>query len=125
MTHGRLEGLETTSSGRTLFTETMRTTAIAIVAGFFSLVFGGSYFLRKRSDRPLWNPLHVAFTLTAVALLYGPAGFMGYVVPRHNPFIDHPAVWVGHVVWPQVIWASLALLASVFFWWQGLRRLSQ
>jgi hypothetical protein len=83
----------------------------------------GTYRLHKRSGRPLWNPLHVAFTLTAVALLYGVAGFMGYVVPRHNPFIDHPAVWVGHVVWPQVAWASAALLLSGFFWWRGLRRL--
>ena len=100
-------------------------TAIAIVAGVFALVFGWSHVLHRRSGRPLWNPLHIAFTLTAVALLYGVAGVMGYVVPRHNPFIDHPAVWVGHVVWPQVSWALAALLASVFFWWHGLRRLSQ
>ncbi len=100
-------------------------TAVAIVAGFFALVVGWSYVLHRRSGRPLWNPLHIAFTLTAVALLYGAAGFMGYVVPRHNPFIDHPAVWVGHVVWPQVTWALVALLASVFFWWHGLRRLLQ
>jgi hypothetical protein len=100
-------------------------TTIAIIAGCFTLVFGWSYFLHKRSGRPLWNPLWTAFTLTAVALLYGSAGLMGYVVPRHNPFIEHPPVWVGHVVWPQVTWALVALLASAFFWWHGLRRLSQ
>jgi hypothetical protein len=103
----------------------MRMTAIVIVAGFLALVLGWSYFLHQRSGRPQWNPLHVAFTLTALALLYGIAGLMGYVVPRHNPFIDHPAVWVGHVVWPQVTWALASLLASTFFWWLGLRRLAQ
>jgi hypothetical protein len=100
-------------------------TAVAMVAGLFALAFGWSYVLQRRSGRPLWNPLHVAFTLTAVALLYGVVGVMGYVVPQHNPFIDHPVVWVGHVVWPQVTWASVALLASAFFWWHGLERLSQ
>jgi hypothetical protein len=32
-------------------------TTIAIIAGCFTLVFGWSYFLHKRSGRPLWNPL--------------------------------------------------------------------
>jgi len=44
-------------------------------------------------------------------------------VPMHNPFIDRPAVWVGHVVWPQVEMAAGMALISVFFWWQGLKRL--
>jgi hypothetical protein len=58
---------------------------IAIIAGFFALVFGWSYFPHKRSGRPLWHPLWTAFSIAAVALLYGSAGLMGYVVPRHNP----------------------------------------
>lgn len=99
--------------------------AIATIAGLLALIFGGGYVLQKRSGRPMWNPLWAAFTLTAVALLYGIAGLIGYVVPRHNPYIGHHPVWVGHVVWPQVTWASGALLASVFFWWHGLRRLSR
>ena len=78
---------------------------------------------RKRSRRPWWNPLWIAFTLTAAGLLYFVAGLLGYEVPRHNPFIDKPAVWVGHVVWPQVGWASVALLISGLFWWRGLKRL--
>ena len=65
----------------------------------------------------------MAFTITAVALFYGVAGALGYVVPRHNPFIDSPAVWVGHVVWRQVAWAAIGLLISSVFWWQGLKRL--
>ena len=100
-------------------------TAIATVAGLFVLVFGGSYVLQKKSGRPMWNPLWTAFTLTALALLYGAAGLMGYIVPRHNPFIERAPEWVGHVVWPQVGWASAALLVSVPFWWLGLKRLSE
>lgn len=103
----------------------MPMTAIAIVAGLVALVFGWNYYLYKSSGRPLWNPLWTAFTLTAVALLYGVGGLMGYVVPRHNPFISRAPEWVGHIVWPQVGWASIALLASVPMWWLGLRRLSR
>ena len=98
-------------------------TPILIIAGLLALSVGWNYLLYKRSGRPWWNPLWMAFTLTAVALLYFVAGFLGYDVPRHNPFIDKPAVWVGHVVWPQVAWASTTLLISIFFWWRGLRRL--
>ena len=98
-------------------------TPILIIAGLLALSVGWSYFLHKRSGRPWWNPLWMAFTITAVALLYLVAGFIGYQVPRHNPFIEKPAVWMGHVVWPQVAWASTALLISSFFWWRGLRRL--
>ena len=100
-------------------------TSIAMIAGLLALLFGWTYFVHGLSGRPLWNPLWMAFTLTAVALLYGIGGLMGYVVPRHNPFIGRPPVWVGHVVWPQVAWASAALLVAIFLWWHGLRRLSQ
>ena len=100
-------------------------TAIAMVVAFFAVVVGWSYVQHKRSPRPLWNPLWLAFTLTALSLLYGIGGLLGYDVPRHNPFIDRAPVWVGHIVWPQVSWALAALLVSLFFWWLGLRRLAQ
>jgi hypothetical protein len=98
-------------------------TTFLIVAGIIAFLAGWNYFLVRLSGRPWWNPLWIAFTLTAVALLYGPAALMGYEVPRHNPFIGRPAVWVGHIVWPQVQFAAAFALASVFFWWQGLKRL--
>jgi hypothetical protein len=98
-------------------------TTLLIIAGMVAFAIGWNYFMVRLSGRPWWNPLWMAFTLTAVALLYGPAGVIGYSVPMHNPFIDRPAVWVGHVVWPQVEMASAIALISVFFWWQGLRRL--
>jgi hypothetical protein len=98
-------------------------TPVLIVASVVALVAGWNYFVYRRSGRPLWNPLWMAFTLTAIALLYGVAGAAGYEVPRHNPFIDHPAVRVGHVVWPQVELAAATALISVWFWRQGLKRL--
>ena len=96
---------------------------LLIVAALLLLGVGWHYFVYKLSGRPWWNPLWMAFTLTAVALLYGIAGLLGYEVPRHNPFIEKPAVWVGHVVWSQVAVASTMLLISGFFWWRGLRGL--
>ena len=100
-------------------------TAIAIVVGFVALVFGLNYYLYQRSGRLVWKPLWTAFTLTAVALLYGGGGLMGYVVPRHNPFIGRAPEWVGQVVWPQVGWACVALVVSLPFWWHGIKRLSE
>ena len=96
---------------------------VLLIAGVIAVLIGMDYYLYRAGGRRRWNPLWMAFTLTALALLYGTAGFMGYVVPRHNPLIDKPAMWVGHVVWPQVAWAATALLISGFFWWRGLRHL--
>ena len=98
---------------------------LAVIVGVVAVLFGWSYALHRRTGRPLWNPLWIAFTLTALALLHGAAGLMGYVVPRRNPFIERPPVWVGHVVWTEVAWAGAALLVSVVFWRIGLRRLSR
>ena len=98
-------------------------TAFLIPIGIIAFALGWHYFMYRLSARPWWNPLWVAFTLTAVALLYGPAGVIGYEVPMHNPFIDRPAVWVGHIVWPQVEMAATMAVISLFFWWQGLKRL--
>ena len=98
-------------------------TPVLIVAGIIAAAAAWQYFVYRLSGRPLWNPLWMAFTITAVALLYGTAGVIGYEVPLHNPFIGHPATWVGHVVWPEVALGGGMALASVFFWRQGLKRL--
>ena len=96
---------------------------VFIVLGMIGAGLGWQYFVTRLSGRPWWNPLWIAFTLTAVALLYGIAALAGSIVPHHNPFIDQPATRVDHVVWSQVADASLIGLASVVFWWQGLKRL--
>lgn len=98
-------------------------TPSATVAVVLALVAGWYYLIYRRSGRRIWSPLWLAFMLTAVALFHAGAGLLGYDVPRHNPFLEEPAVWVGHVVWPQVRLASIVLLASVPFWWLGLKGL--
>ena len=97
-------------------------TPALIVCGIVAFVAGWNYFLYRLSGRPFWNPLWMAFTLTAVALFEATAGAMGYVVP-HNFIIEHPAKSVGHVVWPEIqVGLAMAVLSS-FFWWQGLKRM--
>jgi len=96
---------------------------VLIVLGILGAALAWQYFLVRISGRPWWNPLWIAFTLTAVALLYGLTALFGYNVPLHNPVIDHPVTKVHHVVWAQLWFASLMGLASVVFWWQGLKRL--
>src|SRR5262245_41768931 len=98
-------------------------TRVLIVLGILGAVLAWQYFIVRLSGRPWWNPLWIAFTLTAVALLYGIGALLGYDVPLHNPFIGRPATRDGHVVWAQVWFASMMGLASVVFWWQGLKRL--
>jgi hypothetical protein len=91
--------------------------------GLIAFLVGLSFFVSKLSGKPWGNPLWLAFTLTAEALLYGTAGLIGYKVPVEMPFVGHPAVWVGHIVWPQVAMASAIGLLSVLPWRQGLKRL--
>jgi hypothetical protein len=99
------------------------TTAL-IFTGIIAFLAGWHFFLYKLSgSRPWWNPLWLAFMLTAAALLYGTAGLIGYKVPLEMPFVGHPAVWVGHVVWPQVEMATAMGLIPVLPWRQGLKRL--
>jgi hypothetical protein len=94
-----------------------------IFVGLTACVVGWNFFTYKVSGRPWRNPLWMAFSLTAVALLYGIAGFIGYAVPLDNPFISQPAAWVGHIVWAQVAMASVMGLISVLPWRQGLKGL--
>ena len=77
--------------------------------------------------RKIWLSSNVswsaAFTLTAVAFLYGTAGLLGYAVPLDNPIVEHRIMAVGHVVWPQVGMASMVALMSVYPWTLGLKQL--
>ena len=97
-------------------------TPVLIVLGIVVFLVGWNVVMVRLSGRPWWNPLWMAFTLTAVAMLYGSAGLMGYSVP-HNPVIENRIVWVGHVVWPQVKMAGAMALISVLLWTLGLKQL--
>jgi hypothetical protein len=96
---------------------------LILIAGVLAVLVGGDYYLYRANGRRRWNPLWMAFTLTALALLYAGGGLLGYSVPTHNPIIEQRAIWIGHVVWPQVAFGSIFGLASIFFWRVGLKRL--
>ena len=98
-------------------------TAPLIFTGIIAFLVGLNFVAYKVSGRPRGKPLWLAFTLTALALLYGTAGLIGYRVSLDIQFFGHPAVLVGHIVWPQVAMASAIGLISVLPWRQGLKRL--
>jgi hypothetical protein len=98
-------------------------TPFLLIGAVIAVLIGADYYMYRAGGRRRWNPLWMAFTFTAVALLYSGAGVLGYSVPTHNPFIGGRSVWVGHVVWPQVALGSLFGLAALFFWRVGLKRL--
>ena len=93
-----------------------------IILALLAVALAWHFFLYKLSGRPWWNPLWMAFTITAVAILYAAAGFIGYALPYHNPFITHDA-WAGHVVWSRVAFGCGMGLVSILFWRLGLQRL--
>jgi hypothetical protein len=97
--------------------------SVLLIAGVVAAVVASDYYLYRAGGRRRWNPLWMAFTLTAVAVLYGTAGLLGYAVPLHNPVIEHRIVGVGHIVWPQVRMASVVALISVYPWTLGLKQL--
>ena len=49
-------------------------TPVLIAAGVVAFIVGWNYFAYRRSGRPLWNPLWIAFTLTADKALTSPKG---------------------------------------------------
>ena len=97
-------------------------TPVLIFLGIVAFLVGWNFFMVKLSGRPWWNPLWMAFTITAVGLMNAVAGAVGYELPRHNPFIT-PGTWAGHVVWSQIGFGCAICLVAVFFWRKGLQRL--
>jgi hypothetical protein len=78
------------------------------------------FWLYKRSGG--WNPLWMAFSATAAAVLFLITGVIGYTLSRHERFVAH-APWAGHVIWSQVLIGLLAGLVAVYFWRKGLQRM--
>ena len=70
----------------------------------------------------MWNPLWIAFSLTAFAILFVGAGAMGYTLDKHDRFVAHTA-WTGHVIWSEVAVGFLAGLVALHFWRKGLQRI--
>lgn len=90
---------------------------LAIVA----LVVGWHTFIYKQSGGRMWRPLWIAFSATAVAMLFMTAGAIGYTLDRHDRFVAHTA-WTGHVIWSQVTAGLVFALVAAFFWRRAFRR---
>lgn len=85
-----------------------------------AIVLGWNAFIYKQSAGRMWNPLWIAFSLTALAALYVVAGAIGYTLDRHDRFVAHTA-WTGEVIWSEIAVGSLAGLAALLFWRKGLK----
>ena len=70
------------------------------------------------------NPLHWAFTATALGILFMTSGVFGYTLDRHERFVTGTP-WVNHVIWWQVGVGAAALLLSAWFWRAGLHWLHE
>jgi drug/metabolite transporter (DMT)-like permease len=86
-----------------------------------ALVVGWNFFLYKQSRGRMWNPLWIAFSTTALAIVYVGAGAIGYTLDRHERFVAHTA-WTGHVIWSEIGLGLLAGLVALHFWHKGLQR---
>lgn len=76
----------------------------------------------KQSSARMWNPLRIAFTATAAAVLYVAAGAIGYTLDRHDRFVAHTP-WAGHVIWSEIAVGLAAALVAVYFWRKGVYEL--
>jgi hypothetical protein len=94
--------------------------ALLVAAGFVALVMVWHYTAHRQSGGRVYKPLWLAFTSSAVALLFVGAGFLGYNLSRHSRFIAGTA-WSDTVIWWEV-WTGLAATAlAALFWRAGLR----
>jgi hypothetical protein len=96
--------------------------ALVILAAITVLSTGWHSFLYKLSGRGRWNPLRMAFSLTAGAAIYVAAGVIGYTLDRHDRFVAHTA-WAGHVLWPEIAIGAAFGLGALVFWRKGLETL--
>lgn len=66
----------------------------------------------------------MAFTTTAVGVLFMAAGVMGYSLDRRERFVTG-VTWTDHIIWWEIAVGTVALLLAVGFWRSGLRWLRE
>ena len=79
-------------------------------------------FINEQSKGRMWTPLWLAFSVTAMAILYVGAGATGYMLSRRDRFVAQTA-WAGHVIWWEVAIGVVAGLVAILFWRKGLQAL--
>jgi hypothetical protein len=80
---------------------------VALVVGWWFVQF-------KVSGGRAFSSPWLAFSATAVALLFSVAGLSGYTLGRHERFSD--GAWTGSVIWPQVAIGGVAGVIALYFW---------
>jgi drug/metabolite transporter (DMT)-like permease len=86
------------------------------------LALGWNLLVYKQSAGRMWNPLWIAFSLTALAVLFVGAGAIGYTLDKHDRFVAHTA-WAGQVIWSEITVGFFAGLVALYFWRKGLQRI--
>jgi len=79
-----------------------------------------TWFLYRRSGRRMWKPLWLAFSASALALLFVVAGVIGYRLDPHDRFIAGSA-WAHAVIWWEVGVGLGVLPLAAFFWRNDLQ----
>ena len=82
---------------------------------FIVALVGGWWFLLFRfSGGRMWTPPWLAFSATALAVLFAIAGVIGYPLGRHARFANDPSA--GQVIWSEIAIAVVAGVIAVYFW---------
>lgn len=80
------------------------------------------YYFYKESGGRTHRPLWMAFSATALSIIFLAAGTTGFLLSPHDRFVSHTS-WTGSIVWWELeAGLGLAILAA-FLWRLGLRDL--
>lgn len=94
---------------------------LALIAVFFA---GWHWFLHRASRGRMWSPLWMAFSATAVAMLFIGAGAIGYALGAQERLVEGTA-WSDQVIWWQVGVGVAFVPLAALLWRIGLRSLSR
>jgi hypothetical protein len=74
-----------------------------------------------RSQKPRGpNLFSAAFGSTLLAILFLPAGILGYEIKKHNwHFVD--VAWTGSAVWWEICLGLMGSVLAVYFWRKALQ----
>ena len=78
--------------------------------------------IRKQNRRGP-NPFSAAFGSTLIAILFLPAGIIGYEIKKHNwHFVA--VTWTGSPVWWEIFLGLMGSILAVYFWRKALQSIS-
>ena len=81
---------------------------------------GWQMFVYRLSGRRAWDPLWLAFSTTAAALVFVIAGAIGYALDPHDRFVTHTA-WTRAIIWRQIAVGLAMAVVAGYCWRKSLR----